>query len=379
MPMEKKIVQTLVAASGLGLVAGAGLAAPAFIPLGHLTGGDFSQATSVSDDGRFVGGNGVDASGNLVPVIWDGTTPTVLAVPAGFDGAYLNAISGDGQHAVALGLGPGGFQGIRWDATGTPTVLPTNPMSFSSFNAINYDGTVAGGFVNQSFMGGSDAVIWTAANGLQNIGVMPGGNEASFTDVTNDGSRFVGYGHDPVRRPIAWDAGNGFQILVSAAGSNGAGIAIDIAADGSAIAGALEFDNIPRPVFWDSTGTANVLGLWSGYAAGEAIGVANGASIVVGNWREDEFADELRSLAFIWDAEHGSRPLQDVLLLDYGIQLDGWTLNTVSHITPDGLTIVGAGLNPMGELEAFKVVIPSPAGFAAFTLAGLGALARRRR
>ncbi|TVQ61261.1 MAG: hypothetical protein EA378_09280 [Phycisphaerales bacterium] len=371
----------MVAGAGLGLAlaAGSAIAAPAFIPLGHLAGGDFSEATSVSDDGRFVSGNAIDASDNLVPVIWDGTTANLLAVPAGFDGAYVNAISGDGQHAVALGLGPGGFQGIRWDASGTPTVLPTNPMTFSSLNAINYDGTVAGGFVNQSFMGGSDAVIWTAAGGLQNIGVMAGGNEASFTDVTNDGSRFVGYAHDPVRRPIAWDATNGFQVLASAPGSNGAGIAIDIAADGSAIAGALDFDGVPRPAFWDSDGTANVLALWSGYAAGEAIGVINGGSLVIGNWREDEFADNLRSLAFVWDADSGSRPLQDVLINDYGIDLTGWTLNTVSHVTPDGLTIVGAGLNPFGELEAFKVVIPAPAGFAAFTLAGLGALARRRR
>jgi len=375
---KHQAVHAIGASVAIGLFTSAGLAQPAFIPLGHLPGGDFSQATGVSHDGRYVSGNITSAGGDLLPVIWDGTTANLLTVPAGFHGAYVNGISGDGRHAVALGLGAGGFQGIRWDASGTPTVLPTSPMTFSSFNTINYDGTAAGGFVNQSFMGGSEAVVWTAGGGLQNIGYVPGGSEASLTGVTGDGSRFVGYAHDPVRRPVSWDSTNGFQFLSSAPGSSGAGIAIRIAADGSAIAGALEFAGMLHPVVWDGSGTAQGINLWSGYLAGEARGVTNGGSIVVGNWLEDEFADELRSLAFIWDAAHGARPLQDVLVGDYGLDLTGWTLNTVSHITPDGLTIVGAGLNPNGQLEAFKIVIPAPGSLGVLALAGVVAGRRRR-
>ncbi|MCC5823899.1 MAG: hypothetical protein LAT64_06195 [Phycisphaerales bacterium] len=360
--------------------AGAGASAmPVFIPLGHLGNGQFSQATSVSDDGRYVGGHAEGLNDGFTPVIWDGATATFLTLPPAFasGGAYVNAISGDGQSAVAIGLSPGGFQGIRWDASGQPHTLPTNPGTFSSFNGINYDGTVAVGFTNQEFFAGSDAVIWTQSGGLQNLGAMPGTTETSFTGVSNDGSRVVGFASGGFsRQAITWDQANGFQVLGTVAGGSGDGIAVDISADGNTIVGSLVVDGGDRPAFWDAAGNASVLDLAAGYQVGEAIAATNNG-IVVGNWRVDAFADELGSLAFIWDADNGIRALQDVLVSDYGLDLMGWTLNTVTDITPDGMTIVGTGLNAEGLLEAYRVTVPTPG--AAGMLAAAGLLASRRR
>lgn len=333
-----------------------------FLPLGHVPGSTFSQATSVSNDGQFVGGHSATDTG-FAPIIWDGTSPNELTIPAGFEdgGAYVNAISGDGQSAVAIGPGPAGFRGIRWAPSGTPHILETAPGTFSSFNAINYDGTAAGGFTNQDlFTMASDAVIWTSEDGEIIIGDLPGGNhEGSMTAVSDDGLRFAGYGSDStVRRPVTWTADTGYQVLPDPDGSPATGLAIEISSNGSVVVGALEAGMNTTPAFWIDGGNAQTINLWEGYAVGEAADVVDDGSIVVGQWRETSFSDELGSLAFIWDAENGARPLQDVLADEYGIDVADWTLNTAAAITPDGLTIAGAGVNPEGNLEAYKVHLP---------------------
>lgn len=48
------------------------------------------------------------------------------------------------------------------------------------------------------------------------------------------------------------------------------------------------------------------------------------------------------------------RPLLDVLEVECGYDLQGWTLGGVSHVSPDGTVIVGGELNPEGEQEALR-------------------------
>lgn len=371
--------QTIMAATLVFPLAGAA-AAPAFVPLGHFGGGQFSQATSVSDDGRYVGGHVEGINDGFAPTVWDGAAAAFLTLPPAFasGGAYVNAISGDGLSAVAIGLSPGGFQGIRWDSSGQAHTLPTDPGTFSSFNAINHDGTVAVGFTNQDLFAGSDAVIWTVSGGLQNLGTMPGTNETSFTGVSNDGSRVVGFASDGFnRQAITWDQSNGFQTLGTVPGGSGAGIAVDVSADGNTVVGSLVVDGADRPAFWDADGNASVLGLTPGYQVGEASAATNNG-IVVGNWRLDAFSDELGSLAFVWDADNGIRSLQDMLTNEYGLDLMGWTLNTVTDVTPDGTTFVGTGLNADGLLEAYRVTVPSPGVFGPLAMAAMAGVRRRR-
>lgn len=335
-----------------------------FTPLGHLPGSQFSQATGISDDGQFVGGHSESPEG-FAPIIWDGTTPQLLTLPPGFQdgGAYLNALSGDGQTAVAIGLSMDGFRGIRWDASGTPHILQTGFGTFSSFNAINYDGTATAGFTNQNFMSmESDAVIWTSTGGEQILGDVPGDpHEGSFTAVNDAGTLFGGFGGDGVRRPITWDAVNGFQILPDSAGEPAEGLVIEMSSNGQFIVGALGNQMNLTPAFWADGGNAQAIDLWPGYQVGESTDVVDDGSIVVGNWRLTPFSDEFGSLAFIWDSVNGARPLQEVLEDEYNVDLGGWTLNQVSAISPDGRALAGTGVNPQGNLEAYKVLLPDVA------------------
>ena len=64
--------------------------------------------------------------------------------------------------------------------------------------------------------------------------------------------------------------------------------------------------------------------------------------------------------AFIWDAVHGMRNLQDVLFNEYGIDLNGWRLASASGISDDGSVITGTGWDPNGHSEAWLVELTRP-------------------
>jgi probable HAF family extracellular repeat protein len=82
--------------------------------------------------------------------------------------------------------------------------------------------------------------------------------------------------------------------------------------------------------------------------------------------------------AFIWDETNGMQNLQNYLVsLGLGDELTGWTLRSAYGISADGLTIIGYGINPDGNYEAWRAVVPVQAsllllGTCLLGLAGLG-------
>jgi len=85
-----------------------------------------------------------------------------------------------------------------------------------------------------------------------------------------------------------------------------------------------------------------------GLFASQAYGVNADGSIVVGSgWTPEG------KKAMIWDKTNGMRELEDVLANELGLDLTGWTLNHARGISADGFTIVGAGINPDGNYEAW--------------------------
>lgn len=63
------------------------------------------------------------------------------------------------------------------------------------------------------------------------------------------------------------------------------------------------------------------------------------------------------SVPFIWDERRGMRPLARVLAGDFGLDFEGWVLDEATAISDDGTTIVGTGINPDGEQEAWRAVM----------------------
>jgi probable HAF family extracellular repeat protein len=106
---------------------------------------------------------------------------------------------------------------------------------------------------------------------------------------------------------------------------------------------------------------------------GQARGISADGSVVVG------YASGSSSFhtAWVWDETNGMRELQQVLT-DLGIDLTGWSLEEANAISADGLTIAGAGINPLGNYEAFVATIPEPSTGLLVSI-GLTGLATRRR
>jgi hypothetical protein len=82
--------------------------------------------------------------------------------------------------------------------------------------------------------------------------------------------------------------------------------------------------------------------------------------------------------AALWDPTHGTRDLKDVLANEYGLDLTGWALSDAVGISADGLTLVGNGINPSGEAEAWIATIPEP-NTALLLMTGVLGLATSRR
>jgi len=79
----------------------------------------------------------------------------------------------------------------------------------------------------------------------------------------------------------------------------------------------------------------------------------------------------LGSEAFIWDVTNGMRNLRSVLITDYGLDLDGWTLGRAFGISANGESIVGWGINPDSNTEAWIAHVPEPSALTVFSNCGL--------
>lgn len=63
--------------------------------------------------------------------------------------------------------------------------------------------------------------------------------------------------------------------------------------------------------------------------------------------------------AFLWDPINGMRDFHTVLTTEEGLwaELEGWMLTVAHAISADGTAIVGQGLNPFGQTEAWRAQI----------------------
>jgi uncharacterized membrane protein len=175
---------------------------------------------------------------------------------------------------------------------------------------------------------------------------LPGWIRSSALSVSADGSFIVGesilFPAGEVRA-VRWDPDG--EVI-----DFGAGTAWDVSADGSVVVGV---DGTGLEAFrWTEEDGMAGLGSFGPRRDSWAFGVSADGSIVVGRSNH---------VAFIWDAIHGMRSVEEVLVSrGLGSALAGWHLTTAYDVSADGLTIVGVGGNPSGGLEAWIAFLPEP-------------------
>lgn len=335
----------------------------------------------------------------------------------------ISGLSSDGTAAAGSSWKYDHREATRWTAEGGTEGLGVlswdNPLSIAF--GISGDGQTVVGYANSAHP--YEAFRWTPATGMVGLGVLPGGNISGAWDASGDGAVIVGFGDTPTStmQAFRWTATDGMVALPGLPGSTGTSNAASISIDGKMIVGYAVHTTTSEACRWSDGGIAGLGVLPGGTGSSYASAVSADGAVIVGasasaatapddyemfRWTAESgmvglgdlpggkyysealdvsadgavivgMSESGRDLeACIWDAEHGLRSMYDVLTIECGLNLNGWTLSTAGGVSADGLTVVGSGLDPTGEPTTWIARLPEPA---TIWLIALGALIRRRR
>jgi len=325
--------------------------------LGDFPGGSFeSSAQSVSADGAVVTGYSNAESGSQA-FMWTENTGMVSLgnLPDNsFKASWANSISADGKVIVGYGdpVGDGwnSYKGFIWTATNGMSLTGSldgagRSMAFD----VSADGSVVVGD------GGQQAFRWQQSEGITGLGTLPGKPNSRAVAVSADGMVATGSSYNSTwtsEETFRWTQDGGIQGLGFLSGTSNS-FPNAISPDGSVIAGTSASSSRAYAYRWTaSTGMVNIGNLPGAYTTHPG-GVSQNGEIIVGG----SYVNMSNGQAFIWDSVNKMRNLKTVLQTEYGLDLTGWTLQSASDITPDGNVIVGWGVNPSGQQEAFRVAL----------------------
>ena len=180
---------------------------------------------------------------------------------------------------------------------------------------------------------GQPAKIWTASNGIQNLGTLSNitQNVGGYTSyrVSADGSTVTGWyeGTDPGGNQFLWNASNGIQNIGSITGDYKFS-ASGLSSDGKSISGASVSGNIPVAAYWSNSNGLQYLPALDGGIRGGAFTLSTGGNFIAGY----SFASDGFNHATRWTPNGG--------ILDIGVPTSR-TASFAYGISDDGNTIVG--------------------------------------
>lgn len=366
-----------VAASVFGLFAAGALHAQShnsFLGLGDLPGGTFnSSAITVSPDGSAVAGIGMVGASTYQAFRWTPTTgiQSLGFLPGGVGTSRAEGISLNGFVIVGgsdSGVSTVNFEeAFRWTEAFGLTAMGDLPGGWyrSVARAASHDGSVIVGWSDIAI--DREAFRWTAATGMVGLGFLSGSveSESWAYGVSADGAVVVGYSSSGKDRfeAFKWTTGTGMVGLgfISTLGPDSRAYAVS--ADGTVVVGEA---GTRRAFRWTAETGMVSLGVLPGMTRSIALSTSADGSIVVGHSFDGKI-----TRPFIWDSDHGMRDLQEVLVGDYGVNLDGWTLESAFDVADDGRIVVGDGINQQGDHEAWIARMLVPPGVPSASVWGL--------
>ena len=335
-------------------------ASATFRGLGDLPGGVFhSQAYGMSADGRVVvgqssGNTGREACRWVLP----GGPQSLGPVTVGPVGAVADSVSDDGSVIVgSRQLAQTVFLAYRWsEATG---LIPLGDLPGGPENSIATDTTSDGSvIVGQSFGPfGIEAYRWTLPTGMQPLGDLPGGVFASNAlGISGDGSVIIGHGNSAAGiEGWRWTSVTGMVGLGDFPGAAVESSAEGISRNGQFIVGFGRTEQGLLAFRWTAEEGMVPLGeLYGGPFLSWGEVVSDDGQIVAGRSEGQE-----GHAAFFWTPSFGMVPLEPFLRLFGADVPEDWILLEVTGITPDGRSLVGNGVNPSGDNEAWIATLPA--------------------
>jgi probable HAF family extracellular repeat protein/VCBS repeat-containing protein len=318
-------------------------ATPTFTQLGFLPGNSvqpFSAAQAISSDGSTVVGR---SKTNPEAFRWTQATGMVgIGFPSGANRSVAYGISADGTVVV----GESTLGAFRWtNQTGFQNLGNLPGGTLGRATSVSGDGSVVAGW---SSPGG--AFLWTEANGLQSLGFLQGGNVSRANAISHDGAVIVGYStKSSGEEAFRWTQSGGMVGLGTLPGSN-VSRAEGVSSDGSVIVGSSLVGNSNVAFRWTQASGMVSLGYPAGSLGSSAKAASADGTVVVGTVHYSD-GDK----AFYWTERTGMIILADYLLAQNVSGFSQWNLRSADGISADGLVIVGRGINPTGNTEAWLI------------------------
>lgn len=340
-----------------------------FIPLGFAdsSASNFqtSSATGVDATGQTVVGQSY-LNAQSVAFVWRQSTG-MQPLESSNGATMATAITPDGQTIVGhakSSLGPASF--VTNTSQGfTPINNATAGPMGGGGSDVSADGKIVVGWsptANNVY----EPYRWTQQNGMQFLTDLQGGTSPGIASaISPDGSVIVGeWGTFFQPEAFRWTAAQGVVRLGDLAGGDVFSRAYGASSNGQVIVGLGTTDKGKEAFRWDQTSGMVGLGfLPSRPQESVALAVTPDGSAIVGG-SGDFLSGSGNQSAFVWDAAHGMRSLQNLLNADSNLvgNLTGWNLGSATAISANGQAIVGNGLNPQGKYEAFLVLLDAPLG-----------------
>ncbi|MFI4916917.1 MAG: immunoglobulin domain-containing protein [Phycisphaerales bacterium JB060] len=279
------------------------------VELEHLSSGagQSSRVAGLSTDGRIVVGHSGGSVSGTSGVRWiEGVVPEPMRIPGAGGGMDVLRVRdairafGDGAGAVGYGYGFGiENTAFRWRADAGVNYLGTLAGGWSAAYGVSADGGVVVGLSSGSTTSRGRAFIWTEADGMEDVGTLPGDSYALARNISGDGSMAFGE---------SWDSAASYD-----AGQTNPCVWVD----GAGVQPATMLDGAVRAIFGESTFDASLI---VGYCV---------------------FPDASR-IATVWTDPTTPIPAEDYLA-DAGVDLTGWTLETVHAVSYGGTILAGKG------------------------------------
>ncbi|MGB1129751.1 MAG: hypothetical protein ACPG4K_06860 [Haloferula sp.] len=294
---------------------------------------NFSFAVDSSSNGQMIIGRSLTTNG-FRAFLWTETgAPNGTTSDLGFL-LPTPILTGDevGVTSSASAITPSGSHVVGKSGYSVVTVETVQPPPIITYEYIdNGDGTytlvpkltpVDPYDVRTVIEQGNEAFIWTSGGGMVGLGDLPGGGAKSSD-------------------------------------------ALAVSSDGSVVVGSGNSGQGPEAVIWRN-GVIEALGdLDGGETNARLLDINSSGSIAVGQGTTASGA-----VAMVWNDALGLGNLKS-LLVGQGVDMSGWTLTEATGISEDGQVIVGNGINPDGNPEAWRItdalvllniLIPPPEG-----------------